>query len=127
MLAYFPAAGRVRLPMGGGASAAIIGSMSMIPREVEERTGVRLCTLQYLADRIERCPGADCPFWEEGGAAVEPGCIIDRLALDLESRPELVHALLQVRRRVWQAVTTEDADAARSLFYRLLPGARADD
>lgn len=91
-----------------------------MPEEVEERAGVRLCALQYHADRIEACPGADCPFWDEG-------CILERLDLDLDVRPELAHALLQVRRRVEQAVTAEDEEGARSLFYRLVPRARAGD
>jgi hypothetical protein len=92
----------------------------MVPRELEQRAGVRLCALQYHADRIEACPEADCPFWDDG-------CLIERLDLDLEARPELAHALLQVRRRVEQAVTAEDRDGARSLFYRLVPRARTGD
>jgi len=89
----------------------------------EESHGVRLCQLQYRAGRIEPCPGADCPFWEEGGAALPAGCIFERLDLDLDERPGLVHALLQVRRGLDQAVTREDEEETRSLFYRLVPAA----
>jgi len=92
-----------------------------------ESNGVRLCHLQYLAGRIEPCRETDCPFWEEGGAALPGGCILRRLDLDLEARPGLVHALLQVRRGLAQAVTAEDEKDARSLFYRLVPAARDND
>ncbi|HUK95365.1 MAG TPA: hypothetical protein VLU96_09950 [Gaiellaceae bacterium] len=92
-----------------------------------ESNGVRLCHLQYRAGRIEPCRETDCPFWEEGGAALPGGCVLQRLDLDLDATPSLVHALLQVRRGLAQAVTTEDEREARSLFYRLVPAAREDD
>ena len=93
----------------------------------KELNGVRLCGLQYRAGRIEACPGADCPFWEEGGAAIPGHCIFERLSLELDERPGLVHALLQVRRNLNQSVTSEDEEDARSLFYRLVPVARDED
>ena len=92
-----------------------------------ELNHVRLCALQYRAGRIEVCPGADCPFWEEGGAAIPGHCVFERLNLDLDEPPGLVHALLQVRRSLNQAVTAEDEEEARSLFYRLVPAARDED
>jgi hypothetical protein len=93
----------------------------------KELNGVRLCGLQYRAGRIEACHGADCPFWEEGGATIPGDCIFERLSLDLDERPELVHGLLQVRRSLAQAVTSDDEQEARSLFYRLVPVARVED
>lgn len=95
--------------------------------DVEDLNVPRLCGLQYRASRIELCPGADCPFWEEGGAVTPGQCIFKRLDLDLDETPGLVHALLQVRRALYQSVTREDEEGARSLFYRLVPAARPDD
>jgi hypothetical protein len=95
--------------------------------DIEEQDVDRRSGQQYRAGRIESCPGAGCPFWEEGGAALPGGCLFERLALDLDARPDLVHALLQIRRQLAQAVTREDEDGARSLFYRLVPAARGED
>ena len=88
---------------------------------------VPLCTVQYAAGRVEVCPGPRCPFWEEGGAVIPAGCLLQRLGLDLEHRPELVHALLQLRRKLDQALSREDEDEARSLFFRLVPAARDEE
>jgi hypothetical protein len=30
-----------------------------------------LCALALRADRRERCPGAECPLWENGDCALE--------------------------------------------------------
>jgi len=90
-----------------------------------ESNGVRLCHLQYRAGRIEPCGEGDCPFWEE--AALPGGCLLQRLDLDLDAKPDLVHALLQIRRALAHSVTSEDEQDARSLFYRLVPSAREDD
>lgn len=78
----------------------------------------RLCALQDAAGRVETCPGARCPFWEEGGAALEAGCGIERLALDL-ARPGLAQALLEERFVLDRARNGEEAAPVRSLFYRL--------
>ena len=107
--------------MAGAPRSSTIALTMGFPKE---SNGVRICSLQYRAGRIESCPGADCPFWEEGGAAIPGHCIFERLDLDLDARPSLVHALLQVRRGLNQAVTGEDEESARSLFYRLVPAAR---
>jgi hypothetical protein len=87
--------------------------------EAETRVCRRLCRLQYAAGRIEDCPGAGCPFWEEGGAALPGGCVLERLGLDLEGRPELVEALIKIRSRLGTASTREDEQELHSLFYRL--------
>ena len=57
----------------------------------------RLCALQDAVGRVEGCPDARCPFWEPGGAVLVGGCLIERLALDLERRPDLPHYLLELR------------------------------
>lgn len=59
-------------------------------------TVARLCALEGAAGRVERCPGAACPFWEEGGAVIEAGCAIERLAVNL-SNPQLAQQLRELR------------------------------
>lgn len=88
--------------------------------------GVRHCRLQRLETGIAICTGLGCPFWEAGGAVLAGGCVLERLVPDLEARPELVPALLQVRRKLEQALSQEDEDEARSLLYQLVPAARGD-
>ena len=102
-----------------------MGKPTPVAPLVDERAG--FCALQYAEGRIEMCPGPGCPFWEVGGAVVPGRCLIERLGLDLYARPELPHALLQIRRKLDQAGTQEDKDDARSLFYRLVPAARGED
>lgn len=77
-----------------------------------------LCALQYAASRIERCPGARCPFWVEPGGE-EGRCAVAVAGIDLD-RPGIVPALLKLRR----VLDRRGRDAeARSLFY-LLEGER---
>ncbi len=89
------------------------------PAPVSE-PGPMLCRLKHAAGWDEPCPGASCPFWEEGGAIVGGGCVLDRFGLDLDRRPALVHALLQVHRKLGQAVSAEDEQEAHALFARLV-------
>lgn len=77
-------------------------------------TAVRACALQDAVGRVERCPGGACPFWEEGGAIVEAGCAIERLAVDL-SNPQLAPRLLELRLTLDRARRTGARDAP-SLF-----------
>src|SRR5262249_8360173 len=58
------------------------------------------CALQDAVGRVEACPGVGCPFWEEGGAVLEAGCMIERLSLDLARRPERAQSLLELRLRL---------------------------
>lgn len=85
----------------------------------------RRCSLQDEAGGIEACSTA-CPFWEEGGAVIPGGCMLKRLELDLKGQPELVEALLEIRRMVERAPSRAEEEEARSLFYRLLATARRD-
>lgn len=61
--------------------------------------GLGACALYAAVGRAERCPGDGCPFWEEGGAVIEAGCAIERLAVAL-SNPQLVRQLLELRTRL---------------------------
>lgn len=80
-----------------------------------------LCALQYAAGRIEACPGPACPFWEEGGAVVEPGCAIERLGLRVEGNPQLAGWLLRIRTALCEAAAPAEREQALHLFHRLLP------
>ena len=48
---------------------------------------------------------------------VEGGCVIERLGLDLERRPDLSHALVELRVAVDEG--RADPPGTRQLFYRL--------
>jgi hypothetical protein len=54
----------------------------------------RLCHLQGAAGRVEVCPEAGCPFWDQGA------CVIAGLRPDFEHDPELVQMLLSLRDRL---------------------------
>jgi hypothetical protein len=70
----------------------------------------KLCPLEEVEGRVAMCPGAECPFWENG-------CSIERLGLDLASGRDarLAHWLLSVRAQV---------DRPRLLHQLLPPGFR---
>ena len=58
----------------------------------------RLCTLEQTLGRIEECPRGSCPFWERGGAVLEPGCLLERFLPAEDWTPELAAHWLRVRR-----------------------------
>ena len=72
-----------------------------------------LCTLQDAVGRVERCPGARCPFWVVDGESA--GCALAAVAHQFDGRPALAQHLLELR---------HDLDGAGgdgwTLFYRLL-------
>lgn len=84
------------------------------------RVTPKLCSLRAEVGERELCPGPECPFWEDGGAIVEPGCAIERLGIPLARRPSLARPLLDLRLSI-EAVRTnaERADAHRR-FSELL-------
>lgn len=84
----------------------------------------RPCALQNAVGRAEACPGARCPFWEAGGAVLAGGCLIERLRLDLERRPDLCHHLLELRLAFDEG--RADPPGTRQLFYRLSRGSNPD-
>jgi hypothetical protein len=65
------------------------------------QTEPRRCILGLAVGALEACTLERCAFWEPGGAVVEAGCVIDRLALDVR-RPDVSAYLLQVRERLEQ-------------------------
>lgn len=53
-----------------------------------------LCDLQLASGRVERCPRARCPFWDEGE------CVVAGLRADFEQDRELTQLLLSLRNRL---------------------------
>lgn len=80
------------------------------------RPAARPCLLQGALGRTERCPGRGCPFWEEGGAVVEPGCLAERMLGPGEWPPELAHRWLRLR-----AVVVAGGDLEVHRLFYLLP------
>ena len=53
-----------------------------------------LCTIELIAEgHASRCPGDDCPFWDHG-------CVLSRVEIELEGRPEVAELLLGLRREL---------------------------
>ena len=73
------------------------------------------CALQYVAGRVERCPGLRCPLWDQAGGA----CALAALTGDLVSHPPLAQYLLELRMCLDQA-RSDGRSHERRLFYRLL-------
>ena len=59
-----------------------------------DQSDIHHCELQMAAGRVEACPGAGCPFWDDGG------CVIAALRPDFEQDPELTQLLLALRSRL---------------------------
>lgn len=85
----------------------------------------KYCALSQAIGNDEECPRAWCAFWEHGGAVVEPGCMIERLGLDLRNR-DLAYYLLELRGALEVAGSGEAAAAARSELFQLIPADLAD-
>jgi hypothetical protein len=73
------------------------------------------CTLRLATGVVEFCPQQRCAFWEEGGAVVEGGCVIERLGVDVR-RPDVAGYLLDARERLEQARDRSEAEAAHREF-----------
>ena len=64
-----------------------------------------LCTIELIAaGHADRCPGADCAFWQDG-------CVLARVEHELDARPEVARLLLELRHELeaGRAVGIEDA------------------
>lgn len=73
------------------------------------------CTLRLATGVVEFCPQQRCAFWEEGGAVVEGGCVIERLGPDVR-KPEVADYLADVRERLDRARDRSEAEAAHREF-----------
>ena len=84
------------------------------------RVTSKLCSLRDAVGERELCPGADCAFWEEGGAVLEAGCAVERLGVPVERQRDLGRHLLELRLRVEGARTELQRRDARRRFSELL-------
>jgi len=55
---------------------------------------LRECLLQRALDGHERCPGPDCPFFDDGE------CRLQELRADIDTNPQLARFLLDLRGRL---------------------------
>jgi hypothetical protein len=86
----------------------------------------RTCDLERTLGQAGACPRHLCPFWEDGGAVIRPGCALSRTPLDLDRAP-VADLLMGLRRRIQQPVSAEDQRQAQREFRRLLAAAFDDD
>ena len=75
------------------------------------------CTLRLATGVVEFCPQQACAFWEEGGAVVQGGCVIERLGPDVR-KPDVAGYLVEVRERLDKARDLSEAEAAHREFAR---------
>jgi hypothetical protein len=79
------------------------------------RVSPKQCSLHEVLGESERCPGADCAFWEDGG-----GCTIERLELVDLGHVELARYRLELRTRLEQARAEEERREAPRRLAQLL-------
>jgi hypothetical protein len=80
------------------------------PKPSEHR---QLCTIELIAEgHAERCPGESCAFWERG-------CVLTRIEIELDGRPEVAQLLLDLRRELESGRTIE-IEEAHSRFAHIL-------
>ena len=66
-----------------------------------------LCTIELIAEgHAQRCPGDTCAFWDRG-------CVLTRVELELDGRPEVARLLLNLRGEL-EAGRSVGLDEARS-------------
>jgi hypothetical protein len=73
------------------------------------------CTLRLASGVVEFCQQQRCAFWEEGGAVVEGGCVIERLGQDVR-KPDVAGYLIEVRERLDQSRDRSETEAAHREF-----------
>ncbi len=74
----------------------------------------QLCAIELIAEgRADRCPRAECAFWEGG-------CVLARVETALDGRPEVAALLLAIRRELEAAEEIGTDDDARWLFRHRL-------
>jgi hypothetical protein len=73
----------------------------------------QLCTIELIAaGHAERCPGEDCPFWEQS-------CVLSRVEEELDARPGVAALLLELRREL-EAGHEVAVDPVRAQLEHLL-------
>jgi len=78
----------------------------------------RQCRFAAAIGQAQLCPGAECVFWEPGGAVLEGRCAFE--LLDITDKPELAALLLDLRRALESADSHADAQEVRHHLHRLL-------
>jgi hypothetical protein len=86
----------------------------------EMASGRGNCRLYVALGRAEACREGACPFWEEGGAVLPPGCALERLGLDV-GRADIAQCLLDLRSELEQARDRDEAERARRACALLVP------
>ena len=72
-----------------------------------------LCTIELIATgHAARCPGEACAFWDRG-------CVLSRIELELDGRPEVAQLSLDLRQEL-EAGRTIELDEARTTFAHIL-------
>ena len=73
----------------------------------------RLCTIEMIAEgHAARCPGDGCAFWDRG-------CMLARVEVELDGRPQVARLLLELRGRLEEGRTVE-LEEARTTLSRIL-------
>jgi hypothetical protein len=80
----------------------------------------KLCSLRCAIGSVEECARGWCAFWEHGGAVVEPGCMIERLGVDVNN-VDLAYYLLDLRHALERVRDEEAAALARRDRAALVP------
>jgi hypothetical protein len=83
------------------------------------RVTPKVCSLRAAVGERELCPGAECPFWEDGAGRATASCTIERLQIPLEV-PALARHLLDVRLRLEDVRADAERQDARRRFAQLL-------
>lgn len=81
---------------------------------------MKLCSIQFTVGEVEACPEGACPYWEQGGAALDAGCGLERLGLELD-RPDLAAYLLELRVQLETARSHEEKAEAQQAFAAVVP------
>lgn len=92
-----------------------MGAEHQLNTESVSQIEAKRCTLRLATGVLEACPGAQCAFWEPGGAVVEGGCLIERLGVDVR-QADLAEYLVETRQRLEQARDMSEAEAAHREF-----------
>ena len=72
-----------------------------------------LCTIELIAEgHASRCPGDGCAFWDHG-------CVLTRVELELDARPEVAQLLLDLRGAL-EAGHSIELERARTTLAHIL-------
>ena len=96
------------------------GRTSAHPLRMTSRVAPKHCSLREAVGEREVCPGADCAFWETGGAVVEAGCAIERLGVPVKDQPDLARHLLDLRLHLEEVRSEAERRDAHRRFSELL-------